>query len=54
LVKVYNSVGCNCDWCNDPDYTFSIYDFSEEIEFMLEEALIRINEIEEGYFDDEK
>jgi hypothetical protein len=53
LLHCYNSCGCNCDWCSDPDYVFDISDFSEEIDYSIEQAIERLEDVDEGYFDDE-
>jgi len=54
VLHCYNSCGCNCDWCSDPDYIFDINDFSEDLACNLEQAIEKLEEIEEVYFDDEE
>jgi hypothetical protein len=54
VLHCYNSCGCNCDWCSDSNYIFDINDFSEDLEWYLDEAIEKLEEIEEVYFDDEE
>lgn len=51
------SVPCNCDWCSGPDAVESPYDIefdSDAYAYMTDELVRALDEIDEGYFDDEE
>lgn len=53
IGKCYNSCGCNCDWCADKEYEFDITDFGDDVEDWRNDAIEKLEQIEDGYFDDE-